>query len=140
MDVEPHNNNSCESGECLNATNDVQPSASETSTVLSNLVEETNAKDIILQNSIQNQVEVVCNHMRIPVPVYNLHEVKLEHDFQLLRYHASFCSPLLARSMVSVGRFAKTEHDVKEDIAVQLMHHFLYATSRRIRDYNYYNI
>src|SRR4051812_42515997 len=104
------------------------------------MAEETDAEDIVLQNSIQKQVEVVCNRMRILVPVYNLHEVKVEHGFQFLRYHACLCSPLFSKSMVSVGRFAKTDYDAKEDVAVLLMRRLLCATGRRIRDYNYYNV
>ncbi|KAL5058148.1 hypothetical protein RYX36_029752 [Vicia faba] len=66
---QPHNNNSCESGECLNKTDDVQPSAS------------------------------------------------------------GAC-----KSNFFVGRFAKTEYDAKEDVAVQLIHRFLCATGRRDAD------
>lgn len=107
---------------------------------MSNLAEETHAEDIVLQNSIQNLVEVVYNCMRIIVPVYNLHEVRVEHSIRFLRYHACLCSPLFSRSMVSVERFTKIEYDAKEDVAVLLMHRLLCATGRRIHDYNYYNV
>jgi hypothetical protein len=105
-----------------------------------NLAEETSASDIVLQSSIQKQLELVCNRMRITEPVYTLLEVKDEQGLKFVRYHACLSSSFMDKPLVAVGRFAKNDYDAKEDVAVILMRHLLKATGRRIRDYNSYNV
>jgi hypothetical protein len=105
------------------------------------LAEDTTASDIVLQSSIQKQLDAVCSRLRIAEPVnYKLHEVKVDQGLEFVRYHGCLSSSFMAGPLVAVGRFAKNEYDAKEEVAVQLLRRLLKTTGRRIRDYNYYNV
>lgn len=106
----------------------------------SNMAEDTTSQDITLQYNIQNQLEIVLTRVMFPMPVYTLHEENTELGFHLVRYRASLPIIFKGKTLVDVGRFAKSEYDAKEDVVVLLMRRVLNATGRRVRDYNYYNV
>ncbi|GAU44137.1 hypothetical protein TSUD_187980 [Trifolium subterraneum] len=106
----------------------------------SSIAEQTSYADIILQWSIQKQLHIVCSHLRIPEPNYNMHEVIVDHGIHYVQYEACLSTPLLGTHPFCIGKFAMTEYDAKEDVAVLLLRRILKATGQRIRDYNHYNV
>ncbi|MCH80113.1 hypothetical protein A2U01_0000875, partial [Trifolium medium] len=126
-------------GECSHG-NDVDDNSGCQTDLTTNLAERTSSGDIILQWSIQKQLQIVCSRLRIPEPTYQLHEVIVDHGIQYVRYEAYLSTPLIGPNPVSIGSFATSEYDAREDVAVLLLHRVLRATGQRIRDYNHYNI
>jgi len=83
----------------------------------------------------------VCSRLRIVEPVdYKLHENKVDHGLQFVRYHGCLSCSFMADPLVLVGCFNKNKFDAKGDVDVQLLRRLLKATSRMIHDYNYYNV
>jgi hypothetical protein len=83
----------------------------------------------------------VCSCLSIVEQVnYKLDEVKVDQGLEFVRYHCCLSCSFMVGPLVAVGRFAKNEYDANEDVIVQFLRRLLKATSRRIRDYNYYNV
>jgi hypothetical protein len=59
-------------------------SITSTANLTSNIAEQTSSGDIILQWSIQKQLQIVCNRLRIPEPTYTLHEAIVDHGIQYM--------------------------------------------------------
>lgn len=46
----------------------------------------------------------------------------------------------MEKLLVSLGRYAKTEHDAREDVAVLMLRRLRSSNGKQIIDYNHYNI
>ncbi|WJX68183.1 hypothetical protein P8452_52578 [Trifolium repens] len=115
-------------------------SITSTANLTSNIVEQTSPGDIILLWSIQKQLQIVCNRLRIPEPTYTLHEAIVDHGIQYVRYYACTSTPLITTQPCCIGGFATSDYDAKEDAVVLLLRHILSTTGRKIRDFNYYKV
>ncbi|TKY71535.1 Ribonuclease H1, N-terminal [Spatholobus suberectus] len=104
------------------------------------MAEDTSSPQFIIQDSMQKQLQQVCTILKIHPPNYTLHEVKLIHGRQYLRYYSCLDSGVMETPLVCVGRFAKDDYDGKEDVAALLLQKLLLAAGKQIRDFNYYNV
>ncbi|KAJ1381167.1 hypothetical protein SESBI_45382 [Sesbania bispinosa] len=101
--------------------------------------EDTSSDQFIVQHGMQNMLNQACNSLGILPPTYTMHEVRTQGGEQLCRYYGSLATDAIGRPAVSMGRFAKTAYDAREDVAILLLRRLLAGTGLKIRDFNYYN-
>lgn len=104
------------------------------------LTEDTSSGEIIIQVNIQEQLDVVCGYLNIPLPIYTFHETTVFEGMVYRRYYGSMSDGGKGTPCVAVGRFGKDEYDAREDVAAILMRRIIQINRRKVRDYNYYNI
>jgi hypothetical protein len=83
----------------------------------------------IAQHSMQKELDVVCQRLRLPLAIYKQHQIQLRQGVTFVRYSASIEHNFLGQPpSPCVGRFARSEYDAKEDVAVMLIRHLLHVT------------
>ncbi|KAJ1396728.1 Ribosomal protein L9/RNase H1, N-terminal [Sesbania bispinosa] len=103
------------------------------------LAEDTSSDQFIVQHGMQNLLNQACNSLGIAPPTYTMHEMRTQGGQKLCRYYRSLATDAIGRPVVSMGRFAKTAFDAREDVAVLLLRRLLAGAGLKIRDFNHYN-
>lgn len=106
----------------------------------SQIAEDISSNEFVVQHSMEEELEVVCNVLMIQGPVYRLHEVKAINGIEYRRYNASLASSEIGLPTVAIGRFGKDDFEAREDVAAQLLKRIMVCTGRKIRDFNHYNV
>ncbi|MCH81455.1 hypothetical protein A2U01_0002242, partial [Trifolium medium] len=106
----------------------------------SNIAEETSSDKFVIQHNLQAELGQICNSYGIPPPTYTLQEIRVIDEVQYVRYYGALVSGSIGPPSVSLGRFARTEYDAKEDVAAILIRRLLSSAGHTIRDFNYYNV
>lgn len=100
----------------------------------------TSSDKFVIHHNLQVELAQICNPYGIPPPSYTLQEKRIIAGYEYMRFYGSLVSGSVGKPSVSIGRYAKTEFDAKEDVAAILIHRLLALSGHTIRDFNYYNV
>jgi hypothetical protein len=106
----------------------------------SKIAEDTSSDKFVIQHNLQAELAQICNSYGIPPPRYTLQEMRVIDEVQYMRYYGALVASAIGPSSGSLGRFARTEYDAKEDVAAILIRRLLTSAGHTIRDFNYYNV
>ena len=99
-----------------------------------------NVQDFLIEISMQNLLRQACATLGIPEPTYTKHDAMLFQGRTYYRFYASLKTDLIGHPPVSMGRYANTDDNAREDVALALLRRLVACSKREIEDFNFHNI
>jgi uncharacterized protein YecA (UPF0149 family) len=89
---------------------------------------------------MQTWLRDACFRFQFEQPEYTLHDYKNFNNRRHYRYRVSLKTKTIGFPKVSLGKYARTEEQAREDVAITMLRRLLAPNGQKIVDYNQHNV
>lgn len=97
--------------------------------------------EVLLENeSMQNVLRDCCLQLKIEQPLYTLHHFQDYGNRCHYQYRCALVNKWMGKSPACMGKYARTQFDAREDVAILMLRPLLAGMGQKVIDYNQRNV